>query len=107
MTRSWAATFQIEDLEDIVGPVGEQLPILRRGAEQRADDRDRVLAGDLGDDLAASGPGVAVDKLVDHVDDHRAQSLGGAGGEGFGHQSPQPVVCGAIEADQVLGDAVP
>ena len=43
-----------EQLEEVVGPVGEQSPVLTRGTEQRGDDRHRVGPGDVGDHLAAS-----------------------------------------------------
>ena len=92
----------VEGLEDVVGPVREQLPVLAGGAEQRADDRDRVLAGDVGDHVAAARGGERVDQLGDHLDDRGAQPRGRPGGERLGHESAQPVVFGTVEADDQL-----
>ena len=76
-----------EDLKDVVGPVREQLPVLWRRAEERADDRDWVFAGDVGDHFAAPAGGVAINEFGYDIDDRRAQAPGGSGCEGLRHQS--------------------
>jgi hypothetical protein len=42
------------DLEDVLGPPGELLPVLAWRAEKSADDRNRVGPGDVCDELAAA-----------------------------------------------------
>ena len=89
-----------EDLEDVVGPVREQLPVLAGCAEQRADDRNRVLAWRCRRPRRSGPRRQRVHQLGDDVDDRRAQPCGGPGGERLGHQAAQPVVFGAVEAEQ-------
>jgi hypothetical protein len=59
----------VEDLEDVIGPVGEQLPVAARSAEQLADDRNWIPACDVGDDVAAPRGGDWVDQLGDDPGD--------------------------------------
>ena len=66
------ATFQSKILIDVIGPVGEQLPVLGGGAEQRADDRHRVLPGDVGDHVAVARAGQRIDEFADDLDDRAA-----------------------------------
>ena len=62
-----------EGLEELVGPVGEQLPVLGRSSEKRADDGDRILAGDVIDHVAVPLTGVTVNEFGDDVGDGGAQ----------------------------------
>ena len=96
-----------EDLDDVVGPLGEQLPVLAGCTEQRADDRDRVLRRDVGDDVAGAGRRERVHQFIDDVDDDGAQPCGRSRGEHSGHESAQPLVFGAVQTDQALGGPVP
>jgi hypothetical protein len=48
-----------------------------------------------------------VDQLGDHLDARAAHPLGRAWDERPCHQAPQSLVLGAIEAEQLFGDAVP
>ena len=98
MTGASLATFQVEDLEDVIGPVGEQLPVLAGGAQQPADDRNRVPAGDVGDHVAAPRDGHRVDQLGDDLDDRGLQSCGRPWCERLGDESAQPIVIGAVPA---------
>ena len=56
---------EADDLEDVVGPPGELLPVLGRRAEQCADDRNRVGTGDVGDEFATARGDDVVDEFVD------------------------------------------
>ena len=76
-------------------------------AQQRADDRDRVGPGDVGDHVAAARAGVWVDQLGDDRGHRVAQPGGRTGREGFGHQSAKPGVLGAVAAQQALDGPVP
>ena len=96
-----------EQFEDVVGPVGEQLPVLAGSAQQRADDRDRVGPGDVGDHVAAARAGVGSINSVMTSVIVVAQPGGGTGREGFGHQSAKPGVLGAVAAEQALDGPVP
>ena len=92
-----------EGLQNNVGPVGELFPVLGWCAEQCADDRDRVLAGYVGDHIAAAAADLTIDEAVDDLDDRRAQSCGRLRREGLAHQSAQAAVPVAVEAEDVLG----
>ena len=65
------------------------------------------MPGDVGDHVAAPRGGVAVDQLGDDVDARRAHPLGGPRGERARHQAAQPVMLGAVEADEQTADPVP
>lgn len=97
----------IEDLLDVIGPVAEQVLILRRCAQQRADDRRGVAASDVDDDVAASRLGERADQAVDDLDDERAQPLRAPGGEGLGYQATQPVMRGAVKPEDIADGPVP
>ncbi len=71
----------VEDLEDVVGPVGEQMPVVRWGAKHRADDRDGVLPSDVSDHIAATRIHTLVDELGDDVCARRAEPFGRSGRE--------------------------
>jgi hypothetical protein len=66
-----AGDVPVEYFLDLIGPCGEQLPVLTRCAEQRADDRGGVPARDIGDHVAVSDGGQRVDEFSDDVDDER------------------------------------
>ena len=97
----------VEDLEDVLGPVGEQLPVFAGSAEQRADDRNRVPACDVGDHVAVPRAGHRVDQFGDDVDDRGLQSCGRPWCERLADQSAQPMVFGAVQAQQARGGLVP
>ena len=88
-----------EGLCEIHHPVGEQAPVLARRAEQRADDRNRIRPGDVGDEVAMAGGGVPVDKLGDYVDACAAHPFGGTWGERRCDEAAQPLVLGAVEVE--------
>ena len=96
-----------EELEDVVGPVREQLPVFAGCAEQRADDRNRVLPGNVGDHVAAARANQRIHQIADDLDDRRAQPCDSPGGERLGYEAAQPVVFGTVEAQQALNDPVP
>ena len=48
---------QPHDLEDVFRPQCKLLPVLGRRAKKRADDRDRVGPGDVGNEVAPAGIG--------------------------------------------------
>ena len=97
----------VEHLEDVVGPPGEQLPVLTGSAEQRADDRNRILPGDVCDHVAMASDDGLVDEFGDDVVDRGGQPGGRLRGEGLRHQLALPVVNIAVEAQQPVDDAVP
>ena len=51
--------------------------------------------------------GESVDEFVDDLDDGGLQPCGGTGRERLGDQSPEPMVFGAVEAQQAGDDPVP
>jgi hypothetical protein len=57
--------------------------------------------------VAAARGGMPVDQLADDLDARGAHPLGGSWGEGPGDQAAQPVVLGAVEADDRLAELVP
>ena len=97
---------QLEDLFDVVDPAGEQLPILRRCAQQRADDWCRIapaMSATMSQrPMAANGSTSPV-----MISAARWQPLSAAGCEGLGHQPAQPVMHCAVEAQDVRGGPVP
>ena len=62
---------EADDLENVLRPPGELLPVLAGRAEQRTDDRYRIRPGDVGDELAAA----RVDDLVDELVDDRVDGV--------------------------------
>ena len=93
--------------EDVVGPQCELLPVFAGRAEQRADDRNGIGPGDVGDDVATALGGNMIDEVVDDLDDDVVQACARAGGEGLGHQAAQPAVRVALEAQQAVDELVP
>ncbi len=98
---------EAERLEHVVGPRREPPPVLARRAEQRADDRHGVGAGDVGDDVAATRRGYPVDQLVHHGGHGVVQAGDSARGERLGAQAAQSMVRVALQAQQAVGDLVP
>ena len=97
----------VEGVHEVVDPDRQLLPVLGRGAEQRADDRGRVLPRDVGHDVAVATCDLAVDQIADDVDDGGAQAFDGAAAECCGNQSTQAGVLGAVDADDRRADPVP
>ena len=97
----------VEHLEDVIGPLGEHLPVLPRRAEQRADDRNRILPGDVVDHVAPTLRRGTVDQLGDDVVDGSGQAGGRLGGEGLRHQSTLAVMCVAVQIQQPVDDPIP
>ena len=96
-----------ERLEELVGPRRELFPIAGRCAQQRANDRDRIVTRNVGDDVAVSATGALFEQRIDHLFDRRAKPLGGSGCERLADQSPQPMVLGALETDDVVDHPIP
>ncbi len=96
-----------EQLEEIVGPVGEQPPVLARGTQQRGDDRHRIGPCDIPDDLAAPLKDERIDQSVDDADDDVIEPRDRPRSECLRHESAQPGVVCAIHRQQGRGRALP
>ena len=92
----------VEDAEDVGGPGGEELPVLGRGAEELADDRDGVGLADVGDQLALALGGDLVDQTVDDAAHGGSEAVGGRRGEGGGDEAAQAGVFGALHGEDGL-----
>ena len=91
-----------EDLENVVGPPAEQLPVLLRRTQQFTDDRDGIRLTNVGRDVGASSGCNAVDEFVDDIAHCGPKPLGLTGGEGRGDQPSQTqvdVALGGKDAD--------
>jgi hypothetical protein len=93
----------VEHLLDVIGPAGKQGPVFAWCAQQGADDRNGVVAGDVADHVAAPDLGERVDEFGDDLNSQGAQPFGAAWCERLGDEPPEPVVRVAVEA-QDAGD---
>jgi hypothetical protein len=96
-----------EGLADVGRPLGEELPILARRTEHGADDRNRIVVGDVGDEVAVADRGNGIDEFVDDVDACGTHPVGCARGEGPCNQPSEAVVFGSVEADEQVSDSIP
>ena len=96
-----------EQLEEVVGPVGEQAPVLTGRTQKRRDDRHGVGPGDVGDHLAASLRGERIDQPVDDVGDDVVEPGDRPRRECLRHESAQPGVVGAVDGQQGRARTMP
>ena len=68
-----------EDLQDVVRPAAEQLPVVLGRTEQLADDGNGVRLADVDRDIGFACGRHLVDQTVDHLAHERAQTIGLAG----------------------------
>ena len=97
----------VEELLDVVGPVGDQLPVLARCAQQCADDRSRERFGDIGHDVAAAVARVRVEQFGDDLDDQLLQTRDGTRGERLGDKTALSVMPLALHGQNQTGDPLP
>ena len=81
-------------------PVPEALLVLDGHAEHVADDADRQRVGEAREEVDGAGLEGGVDELVDHLLGAGPERLHHPGGEGLGHQAPQPGVVGRVPEEE-------
>ena len=96
----------VENAEDVAGPTREELPVLGRGAEEFADDRDGVRLADVRHQFALAVGHQAVDQFAHHSTHGGTEAIGRGGCEGRGHQSPETGVARAFHGQDRLTAAV-
>ena len=92
----------VEDLEDIGRPITELRPVARWGAEDFADDRDRIRLTHIGDELEPPRTEVGSDEISDERPHHRSMRVDSPRRERWTHQPTESGVGVALHGEDRL-----